>query len=85
MNRTYDEVEAWLISQLAALSEIDPEAIDLDRPFIDYHLDSSVAVTLALELGRWIGRELSPTLFWEYPNISVLAAALTDPQRPGVH
>jgi len=79
MNETHDAVEAWLIDKLAALSQVDPDSIDVDRPFVDYHLDSSVAVTLALELGRWIGREFSPTLFWEFPNISVLAAALSDP------
>ena len=84
MNRTYDEVEAWLVSQLAALSEADPDSIEVDRPFTDYRLDSSVAVTLAQELGHWMGRELSPTLFWEYPNIIALADALTDPQSPGV-
>jgi acyl carrier protein len=82
MNRTYDEVEAWLVSQVATLAEADPDSIDIDKPFIDYRLDSSVAVTLAHELGRWMGRELSPTLFWEYPNISTLADALTDSQSP---
>jgi acyl carrier protein len=73
----YDEVEAWLVERLAELAGEEPASVDIQRPFIDYSLDSSVAVTLSLELGRWMDAKLSPTLFWEYPNIATLAAALT--------
>jgi len=76
MNPSYGAFEGWLISRLASLSAVDPEWMDIDRAFVDYSLDSSVAVTLAEELSREVGRSLSPTLFWEHPNIRALASAL---------
>ena len=72
----YDEVESWLVERLAGLAGEEPAAVDIQRPFVDYSLDSSVAVTLSVELGRWLDTKLSPTLFWEYPNIATLATAL---------
>jgi acyl carrier protein len=50
--------------------------VDIDRAFVDYQLDSSVAVTLAQQLGRWGNTELQATIFWEYPNIRELALML---------
>ena len=52
------------------------DQIDATRPFVDYHLDSAVAVTVTRELGAWLSQDLPITLFWEYPNIDSLSAAL---------
>jgi len=73
----YERIESWLLERLGELTGEPPEAIDLDRAFADYQLDSSVAVTLARELARWLGRELPLTLIWEYPNVRTLAAGLS--------
>ena len=70
------DVESWLVARLSQLSGTEPESIDVERPFVDYRLDSSLAVSLAQELGRQVGSELSITLFWEYPSIRALARAL---------
>ena len=75
------DVESWLIQQFSQLSQMEPESIELDRPFVDYNLDSSVAVSLAQELGRKLGAPLPVTLFWEYPTIRSLAAALSEEAR----
>lgn len=74
--RSRDDIESWLIARFAYLSKTDEAEIDLDRLFVDYNLDSSVAVSVTADLAEWIGIELPPTLFWEYPTIGKLAAAL---------
>jgi acyl carrier protein len=72
------DVEEWLIGYLAPLLKIDRDQIDRRRPFAEYGLDSLAAVTLSGELERWLGRELSPTLAWDYPTIESLARHLAD-------
>jgi acyl carrier protein len=70
------EIQAWLVGRFAELSQIDARQIDVDRPFADYQLDSAVAVTVSRELGERLERELSITLFWDYPTIRHLSDAL---------
>jgi acyl carrier protein len=74
--RSRDELEDWLIKRLASLSGIDPAEIDIEQPFADYSLDSSVAVTVTNEFSAWLARDLSITMFWEYPSIRALAQSL---------
>ncbi len=69
-------VQNWLIDYLARVLEVDPGQIDLRRPFAEYGLDSLAAITLSGELERWLGRDLSPTLAWDHPNIEALARYL---------
>lgn len=71
-----DEVEDWLVQRFAVLADMSSEEMDVDRPFVDYNLDSAVAVTVSRELAAWVGRELPITLFWEYPTIASLSMAL---------
>ena len=73
----YELIEEWLVGTIAFLSNTQPERIDVDKAFVDYALDSSLAVTLAEEIAKWVGQPLSATLFWEYPTIRLLAAALS--------
>jgi acyl carrier protein len=76
MPHRYAAVQTWLVDKFAALSMLNPGEIDVERAFVDYQLDSSVAVTLAQQLGKWGGVELQATVFWEYPNIRELALVL---------
>ena len=71
-----DEIEDWLIQRFAVLADMSCEEVDIDRPFVDYNLDSAVAVTVSRELAAWVGHELPITLFWEYPTIASLSDAL---------
>lgn len=73
---TKEAIITWLISRLTSLGEIPLDEIDTHEPFAVYGLDSSVAVNITFELGQWIGCELEPTLFWEYPTIESLAEYL---------
>ncbi|NMG07494.1 AMP-binding protein [Brasilonema sp. UFV-L1] len=73
---TSEAIAHRLVSHLALCLLVSPDEIDIQEPFAAYGLDSSVAVSMTGELAQWIGCELEPTLFWEYPNIEALAQHL---------
>lgn len=75
--KTAQTIQAWLISQLASLLGIAPQDIDLETSFSDYGLDSLRATGLIENLATELGRQLSPTLIWEYPTIAALSSYLT--------
>lgn len=71
-----EAISQWLTEKIALLMSCAPDEVDVHRPFADFTLDSSVVVSLTADLGKWIGRELSVTLFWEFTTIDALANAL---------
>jgi len=75
---TASAVEAWLITRIAEGLQLDPRTLDGGTSFAQLGLDSSMAMSLTGELGEWLGRELQPTLLWEYPTIAGLARHLTE-------
>ncbi|PSB02438.1 acyl carrier protein [Merismopedia glauca] len=75
-NFTIKEIESWLVSQLAEYLKVNSGEIEVSEPFARYIMDSSVAVSLTEKLGKWLGVELEPTLFWEYPTIAQVAQYL---------
>jgi phthiocerol/phenolphthiocerol synthesis type-I polyketide synthase C len=70
------EIERWLVWRIAAQLGIESSAVDIRRPFTYYGLSSLQAVNLATELEAWLGRPLSPTLAYDYPNIEKLSQHL---------
>ncbi len=79
-----DIISNWLTAKLAERLELDPQTIDTQKEFIDYGLSSLEAVNLSGDLEIFLGRRLSPTLLWEYPNIDALSQALTEEGTPDV-
>ncbi len=75
----------WLIARIAERTGLAPSAIDPREPFIIYGLDSAQAVSLAGDLSTWLGRDLPPTLAWDYPTIESLAEHLATDERPRPH
>jgi acyl-CoA synthetase (AMP-forming)/AMP-acid ligase II/acyl carrier protein len=73
---TQETIENWLVTHLALYLKVPSNDIEIEQPFTVYGLDSSVAISMTGELGEWLGHELEPTLFWEYPNIQALAEHL---------
>jgi 8-amino-7-oxononanoate synthase len=71
-----------LVERVAVEVRLDADAVDIYAPFESFGLDSLKAVTLSGLLEDWIGIELSPTLFWDYPNIDSLANHLADLRLP---
>ncbi len=52
------------------------EDVDVREPLDSFGLSSQDMVILAGELEERLGRQLSPTLAWEYPTIEALARYL---------
>jgi acyl-CoA synthetase (AMP-forming)/AMP-acid ligase II/acyl carrier protein len=72
-DRSNEDIQRWIVANLALYLKVRPEEISISEPFSHYGLDSSAALTLAAELSEWLGQELDPTIFWEYPSIESLA------------
>ena len=77
------EIVDWLVSQLARELDLPATDIDPSRPFAYYGLDSVHAVRLTGALESWLGRELSPTLAYEYPTIDLLSRHLAGENPAG--
>jgi acyl transferase domain-containing protein/acyl carrier protein len=69
-------IAAWIVAHLSVELEVEAASIDVHRPFAHFGLDSVLAVTLAGELGVWLGRPVPPTLAWNFPSIAALARHL---------
>lgn len=74
--RPAEEIQAWLLSHIAEYLKIEPSKIDVREPLVHYGMDSVHAVSLTEDLVGWLGRELSPTLAYEYPTIEAIVRHL---------
>jgi len=73
VNRTVAALQAWLVSHVSEALRVKTSEIDIHTPFAQYGMDSVHAVNLSAELEDWLGRELPPTLAYDYPTIETLA------------
>ena len=73
---TEETIQTWLVDKLAAVRKLDPGEVEVHQPFSRYGIDSLAAVQVAGELQDWLGRQLSPTLIYDYPTIGALARHL---------
>ena len=78
-------LQSWLTARLAEALGLSSEAVDVQKSFTEYGLDSIAGVFLAGDLEHWLGLKLSATVLWEYPTVETLAQYLaTELQRQGV-
>ncbi len=75
---TQIEIQNYIVKYLAELLEVKPNRIDVTLPFDRYGLDSSAVLELAGELQTWLGQELDPTLFYNYPTVQALSQQLIE-------
>ena len=73
---TAEQIEAWLVKAIAKSLRIDENQIDPGRPFADFGIDSVAAVELSGDLEDWLGKKVAPTVVWDYPTVTSLAAHL---------
>jgi len=71
------DIEMWLAAQVAAITGLSTDQVDVTQPFAEYGLDSLKAVTLVADLEYWLGLDLPATLFWDFPTIEAVAKVLT--------
>lgn len=75
-------IQAWLVSKLSELLEIEANEIDVEEPFASYGLGSTELVSLSGDLAQWLGRDLPAELAYEFPTIEALARGLADSSSP---
>ncbi|MEO1635921.1 MAG: acyl-CoA dehydrogenase family protein, partial [Cyanobacteria bacterium J06631_9] len=68
----------WMVAWIAGKLSVDLAVIDPGQAFVDYGLDSVMAVELADDLGQHLGlaEPLEATLAWNFPTITALAKHL---------
>ncbi|GAA3442451.1 hypothetical protein GCM10018955_18890 [Planomonospora venezuelensis] len=71
-----DEIRRFLTERIATRCRLPLTGVDPDRPLEEFGLSSRDAVAVAGELETLLGRELGPTLVWEYPTVNRLARGL---------
>ncbi|MEU7454347.1 type I polyketide synthase [Streptosporangium roseum] len=71
-----DEIRRFLTERIATRCRLPLADVDPDRPLEEFGLSSRDAVAVAGELEVLLGRELGPTLVWEYPTVNRLARGL---------
>jgi acyl carrier protein len=76
MKPSEQEIQAWLIANVAQVVEMEPRLIKIDEQLENYGMDSLQATHLSNDLQGWLGRQLSPTIVWDYPTIESLARYL---------
>ncbi len=76
---TARQAERWLIDRIAARLRLPPAQVHVTTPFLEFGMGSVDAVEIAADLERWLGRRMSPTAVYNYPNIAALAQWLANP------
>ncbi|WP_370476577.1 SDR family NAD(P)-dependent oxidoreductase [Tamlana flava] len=76
------QIQNWLITEIAKIIDLTPGKIDIHKPFNEYGLSSVDVVSLSGELEQFLGRRLSPTLAYEYPDIATLTEYLSNDNLP---
>lgn len=71
-------IQAWIVSYLAELLEIDPDEVNVTIPFERYGLDSATAVGMTGDLEDWLERKLDPTLLYDYPTVESFSQHLAE-------
>ena len=77
------EICDWLSAELSQRLGMDSQEIDIRRPFSEYGVESTEAVSLALAMETWLNRPVPPTLVWDYPTIESLARYLAGEPAAG--
>ncbi len=75
-------IQAWLVSRLSEMLEIEADEVDVAEPFASYGLGSTELVGLSGELSEWLGRDFPAELAYEFPTIDALARGLAQSPSP---
>jgi acyl-CoA synthetase (AMP-forming)/AMP-acid ligase II/acyl carrier protein len=79
LSATRAEIETWLIERIAMRLRLPATQVHVTTPFMEFGMGSVDAVEIAAELECWLGRKISPTAIYNYPNIEGLALWLSSP------
>ncbi|MBG1258280.1 type I polyketide synthase [Nostoc commune] len=73
---TREDIQAWLVNQIAQELGVKPDEINIRLPFDSYGLDSVLAIAIASTGKQFLGLDMSPLLLVHYPTIESLSQHL---------
>jgi NADPH:quinone reductase-like Zn-dependent oxidoreductase/acyl carrier protein len=73
-----EAMEAHLCEEIASVLQSIPARIVRNKPLKSMGFDSLLTLELRNRLERSLGIKFSPTLFWNYPTVTLLAPCLTE-------
>jgi acyl carrier protein len=73
-----EEIQDWLVTQVAQQLGIQTEEIDVQLPFDSYGLDSAKAMSIVAQGEKLLGFKPDPILFWHYPTIESFSERLAE-------
>lgn len=73
-------IQDWLVTRIAAIAQVGPQEIALDRPFAEFGMDSMQLFELSGDLQKFLGHEVSEIIAWDYPTIAKLSQFLSLPE-----
>ena len=68
-DKVIHKIQAILVNKVSQILKVKKEDIDIDSELSEYGFDSITYTTLANELNHGYGFELTPTIFFEHPNL----------------
>lgn len=69
-------IKAFVINEIATILEVEQEKIKPDISFDRYGIDSLAIVELTDKLSTLTGKDVEPTLLYDFPTIDQLSAHL---------
>ena len=73
---TEKQIRDRLVQEVAAVTGLPTERVDVREPFATYNVASIDAVQLVGVLEQWLGIPLDATLLWDHTTIEALARHL---------
>lgn len=70
---TEQSITQWLTAHLSDKLGTPPEQINPATTFAEQGVDSMMAIVMSGDLAEWSGRDIDPTVLYEYPTIATLA------------
>lgn len=77
-----EELRAWIVTRIARLTGVAENSVDTAERLHRLGLDSLRVTQMLAELGKELGRVLSPTLAWQHPTPDALARHIVRGEEP---
>lgn len=76
MTPSADEIQTWLVARVSALTDVEPQDVDVRAPLARHGLDSVALLALAADLEKWLGYRFRENPLDAHPTIEALALFL---------
>lgn len=73
-----ENIALWLKEQIGKESNTVPNQIKSTDSIARFGIDSVVLVTIAVDLEAFVGKEIDPTIFYEFDTIEELSTYITE-------